>query len=101
MSLSQVFRTIVLAAALAAETRGELPLARLQSILPAGGQAGTTVQVTFEGVDLDDASAVHFSTAGITPERTPTNAPGVFAIKIASDVSPGVCEARVIGRFGI
>lgn len=81
--------------------RAELPLARLTSVFPPGGQVGTTLQVTCEGADLDDASAIHFSAPGISTERNPTNPPGVFTVSIATNVPPGNYEARVVGRFGI
>jgi hypothetical protein len=80
--------------------RAELPTPRLHSIFPSGGQSGTTIQVTVEGTDLDDARSIHFSNPGITSERNPTNA-AAFSVTISSNVPLGTFDARVIGRFGI
>ena len=44
----------------------QLPRARLTSIFPAGGQQGTTLDVTVAGGDLDGANALTFSHSGIT-----------------------------------
>src|SRR5688572_1301697 len=84
--------------ALAVLGRAELPLARLNSIFPMGGQRGTTVELTIEGSDLDDVSRIHFSGGGISSERKSSE---VFSITIASNVPPGLYEARAAGRFGV
>jgi hypothetical protein len=47
---------------------------------PPGGQSGTTLQVTLEGADLDDLRSLQFSNTGISSERNPTNAAGVFSV---------------------
>ena len=86
---------------LSSSVRAELPVARLHSVFPPGGQRGTTLQVTCEGTDLDNASSIHFSADGISSERQATNPPGVFTITIASNAPSGLFEARVVGRFGI
>ena len=46
--------------------RAELPLARLHTISPPGGKAGTSFEVSVSGPDLDDAMQIHFSNSGIT-----------------------------------
>ncbi len=84
--------------------RAELPTARLQSIFPMGGRIGTTLEVTAEGTDLDDATKLQFSVAGISGERKATNwnsASANFTVTISTNVPQGVYEARVLGRFGI
>ena len=43
----------------------QLPRARLTSVFPAGGQQGTTLDVTVAGGDLDGANQLVFSHAGI------------------------------------
>jgi hypothetical protein len=80
--------------------RAELPTPRLHSIFPPGAQSGTTTEVTVEGVDLDDPRSIHFSKAGISSERNPTNV-AAFSVTVSSNVPPGTYEARVIARFGI
>lgn len=75
----------------------DLPSARLDSIFPPGGKAGTEVEVAVAGVELGDAKALHFSHPGIT--ATPKDKR--FVIKIAPDVPPGIYDARVSGLLGI
>jgi hypothetical protein len=88
-----------------------LPNPRLNWLFPAGGQAGTTFQVTVTGDDLDDANKLLFSHSGITAtlkttdpglgQTGPQPAYGAFQVKIAPDVPPGVYELRVLGKFGL
>jgi len=75
----------------------ELPVARLDRIFPPGGKAGTEVEVTLDGAELDEANALHFSHPGIT--ATPKDKK--FIVKIAADVPAGVYDVRVSGLFGI
>ncbi len=44
----------------------QLPKARMNSISPACGQQGTSVDVTITGGDLDGSNALFFSHKGIT-----------------------------------
>lgn len=85
--------------ALVSTVSAQLPTARLLTIFPVGGKIGSTGEVTVAGVDLDDASALTFSHSNITAAVT-TNG-GKFAVSIATNVPPGIYEARVIGRYGI
>jgi hypothetical protein len=75
----------------------EIPSARLDSIFPPGGKAGTEVDAAITGADLDDAKALHFSHPGITAEPKDKR----FIVKIASDVPPGIYDVRVSGLLGI
>lgn len=75
----------------------DLPSARLDSIFPPGGKAGTEVDAAVVGADLDDSKALHFSHPGIT--ATPKDKR--FVIKIASDVPPGIYDVRVSALLGI
>src|SRR2546427_3732589 len=84
----------------------QLPVARLFTVFPAGGKVGSQFEVTLTGADLDEANQLHFSHTGITAKQkvTGTNTvpePNKFPITIASNVAPGIYEARVVGRFGI
>jgi hypothetical protein len=99
---------IVLIAGLAAATTAiaELPVARLNTLFPAGGKTGTTFDVTITGQDLDDAAEIHFSNPAIVakPKLNPdTHRPlrNVFTVQIGNSVANGVYESRFIGRFGI
>lgn len=89
----------------------QLPNTRLDSVFPAGGQVGQTVEVTITGDNLDEAHRLHFSHPGITaqakmsepsefqPEKKPVD--GKFLVTIKPDVPPGVYDMHVIGRYGI
>lgn len=84
----------------------ELPLARLLTIFPPGGKAGNHVEVTLTGADLDEANQLHFSHPDITARHKLRETDGLpeankFLVTIATNVTPGVYEARVVGRFGI
>jgi len=90
---------MLLALLLVLPLRAQLPVARMSSFFPPGGRVGTSLEVIVSGSDLDEASGLHFSRAGIT--ATPKADANKFTVTIASNVPPGVYEARVVGRFGI
>ncbi|MDB5387645.1 MAG: peptidase domain protein [Planctomycetaceae bacterium] len=88
-----------------------LPDARLGWIFPAGGQLGTTFDVTVRGDDLDDATQLQFDDPGITSvvklgepglgQTGPQPVPGAFTVTIKPEVAPGIYQGRVMGRYGI
>src|SRR5437899_7005448 len=45
-----------------------LPNPKLLTLTPCGAKAGTTVEVTFSGTDLEEPQSLLFSHPGITPE---------------------------------
>ncbi len=104
-----VHLTATLAGATFATPRvsAELPLARLLSVFPPGGQQGTQVELTLNGADLDEAARLNFSHPGITAtlktseSPTFTTEPGRFVVTITSNVPTGVYDVRAVGRFGI
>ncbi|MFM7817711.1 MAG: hypothetical protein ACKPGI_12195 [Verrucomicrobiota bacterium] len=77
-----------------------LPVARLNTIFPPGGQRGSDVLVTVAGSDLDDLAGLRFSDPRIRAEVTPTNAQ-VFRVTLPADLAPGVVDLRTFGRFGV
>ncbi len=84
----------------------QLPVARLFTLFPPGGKAGTTLEVAVSGADLDDASQLLFSNPKISAKPKIIGSTGQpeankFTITIAADVSPGIYEARFVGRFGV
>lgn len=86
--------------------QAQLPVARLSTVFPPGGRAGTTVDVTVAGADLDDLSRLLFSHTNIVAQSGPAAReqnpePGRFQVAIGADVPVGVYEARAIGRFGV
>ena len=77
----------------------QLPAARISHLFPAGGKAGTSFEVTVSGSHLDEPSRIHFSHAGLSAAPKPEA--GKFTVTIATNVPPGVYEARFVGRFGL
>jgi len=83
-----------------------LPAPRLLTVMPMGGQAGTTVDVTVTGEHLDDPIVkLVFSAPGITStQKTGADGkalPGQFVVTIAPDAPVGICEARVETEMGV
>ena len=91
--------------AVAALLHAQLPAARLLTLFPPGGAQGSVVEITVNGVDLDEATHLNFSHAGLgSTAKLGANGqpePGKFLVNIAAAVPPGVYEARVVGRYGI
>src|SRR5438477_10915367 len=86
-------------------SQAQLPLTRLFTVFPPGGQDGTTFEVAVTGADLDETNQLHFSHTNITAtqklsEKTGEPDPNRFQVTIGAQVPPGSYEARVLGRFG-
>ena len=94
--LSLAFGVLCTAAAFAQQVT--LPLPRLLTVMPMGGQAGQTVEVTITGENIEDVTALTFSTPKITAKPVAENK---FAVSIAADTPPGVYDARVMSRLGV
>ena len=77
-----------------------LPAPRLLTMMPMGGQAGTTVEVTITGENIEDVSQLVFSTQKITATAVP-GAPDKFIVTLPKDVPPGIHDARVLSRLGV
>jgi hypothetical protein len=88
-----------------------MPAARLQSVFPAGGKQGTTIEVAIGGADLDGADRLYFTHGGISakqamlspsefePQARPAD--GKFSVSIAADMPPGTYEVRAAGKYGL
>src|SRR5688572_12459000 len=85
--------------------RAELPAITLTSVFPPGARAGTTVDVTIAGGDLDDLTDLRFSHPGVfaRPSVDPAGKPqpGRFTVAVAPNVPPGAYDVRAVGRFGV
>jgi len=82
-----------------------LPAPRLLTTLPMGGKAGSTVEVTISGENIEDVTELLFSTPKITAKPV-TEADGKpvenkFLVTIAPDAPVGVHDARVLSRLGV
>src|SRR6266849_671352 len=104
-----------------------LPNPKLLTLTPCGAKAGTTVEVTFSGTDLEEPQTLLFSHPGIKAEPiipppppapkpdpkkpaskpdpkqpTPKPAPiAKFKVTISADVPVGIYDVRLIGQWGI
>ncbi len=90
--------TLLSASALAQQVT--LPLPRLLTVMPMGGQAGTKVEVTITGENTEDVSELLFSTPKITAQAV-AGAENKFTVSIAADAPVGVYDARVMSRLGV
>src|SRR5262249_43695930 len=94
----------------------QFPTARLANVMPPGGKAGSSFEVTVTGPDLDDAKELLFSHPGIKAERlpdtgkpeppkNPPNQPAPvsarFKVTIPPDAPHGVHDVRVVGKWGL
>jgi hypothetical protein len=82
-----------------------LPAPRLLTTMPMGGKAGTQIEITISGENLDDADELTFSDRRITAVRKLNAAwqsePNKYVVTIAADCPIGIHEARVMTRLGI
>ena len=89
-----------------------VPQPKIYALQPAGGRAGTTVDVRISsGTDLDGADRLIFSHPGITAAALKEEATrvypqgrtieGKFRVSIAGDVPAGIYEVRAAGYFGV
>jgi hypothetical protein len=82
-----------------------LPAPRLLTVTPMGGQVGTNIEVSITGENIEEVSALVFSTPQIT--ATPVvgadgkSVQNKFLVTIAADAPVGVHDARVRSRLGI
>ncbi len=90
----------VLLTAAASAQQVTLPLPRLLTMMPMGGQAGQTVEVTITGENIEDVTELSFSTPQITAKPV-AGATNKFTVSIAAGVPVGVYDARVLSRLGV
>jgi hypothetical protein len=101
----------------------QLPSPRLFTITPAGAKAGSTIEMTFTGTDLDEPQALLFTHAGIKaepiipplppapkpdpkskkPAPPPPPRPPVtkFKVSIADNVPLGFRDVRFVNKWGV
>ena len=88
-----------------AQQRVILPTPRLLTLTPMGAQVGTTVEVTLTGEELDDVTALNFSSPKITAKPKPgaNGKPEAnkFLVTVAADAPIGVQDARFVARLGV
>lgn len=82
-----------------------LPAPHLLTMMPMGGEVGTSVEVRITGESIEDVTGLLFSTPKITAKPV-LGADGKavedkFLVTIAPDAPIGVFDARVISRLGV
>jgi hypothetical protein len=120
---------IGLAGAQQPQAGSNLPNPRLFTVMPPGGKAGTTVEVTFTGTDLEDPQGLVFSHPGIKAEpvvppepaadskkpadpKKPDTKPAMkkgqpppvvtkFKVTIPADAPPGIHDVRLVNKWGV
>ena len=101
--LSKSVLSIAVSALLAASAFSQqvtLPLPRLLTMMPMGGQAGTNVEVSITGENIEDVTELQFSTPQIAAKPV-AGAENKFTVSIAADTPVGVYDARVLSRLGV
>ncbi len=82
-----------------------LPMPRLLTVTPMGGQAGTSVEVTITHQHVDAVQELLFSTPTITAKPVMAAdgkpVPDRFLVTIAADAPVGVHDARFRSRLGV
>src|SRR5262249_32664515 len=96
----------------------QLPIPQLNVLSPCGGKAGTTVEITIAGVDLEEPEALQFSHPSIKAEpiqppppppadpkkpAPPAPKPQItkFKVTIAADAPVGNHDARLVSKYGV
>lgn len=82
-----------------------LPLPRLLTTTPMGGQIGTQFDLSITGENLDDNGDLVFSHPGITASPKLDTAgkpvPNQYSVTVAAECPAGLYEARLLTRLGI
>lgn len=114
---------LLVSGAVAQQNLPPLPQPRLQTVFPPGGKAGTTLEVTFVGTDVEEPDGLHFSHPGLRAEpiippdppmppadpKKPAPKPMAkpkpvvtkFKVTIAPDAPIGSHDVRLINKWGV
>ncbi|HEV3122524.1 MAG TPA: pre-peptidase, partial [Isosphaeraceae bacterium] len=76
----------------------QLPLPRLQSLFPAGGQAGQNVDITVAGSDFEGVNALWFDHPGLRAFHLKGL---TFRVAIAPGTPPGLHDVRAVSHLGV
>lgn len=96
--------TALLASSVAAQSVC-IPLPRLLTMTPMGGQVGTSFDVTISGEHLDEVGQLVFTHPGLKAQpKTDASGKSIanqYTISVAPDCPQGIHEARVMSRLGV
>jgi hypothetical protein len=97
-----------LMAATGSQAQVTAPLPTITSVHPLGAQAGTTVEVTMKGSDLDGGKGLLFTPSPLPGFQVETKRdasglplPGQFRVTLPKDAVPGRYDVRFVGTFGV
>lgn len=102
--------SVVVALSLSAIAHAQLPQPQLSTIFPPGAQAGSTVEVTISGTELEECQDLVFSHPGIACAQIPIAATEFkpashhanrYKVTVAADVPPGHYEVSARTRLGL
>jgi hypothetical protein len=89
---------VSLAFTASAFSQATFPTPVLTGIAPLGSKAGTTVELTLRGTDLDAPTAILLNERSI-PVKSPK--PNVVSLALPSDLKPALYDFRFVGRYGV
>ncbi|HBJ84457.1 MAG TPA: hypothetical protein DDZ88_11420 [Verrucomicrobiales bacterium] len=89
---------ILVACAASAFSQATFPTPALTGIAPLGSKAGTTVELTLRGTDLDAPIAMLLNERSI-PVKSPK--PNVVSLALPADLKPALYDLRFVGRYGV
>ncbi len=95
---------LVLAAIhLCALARAELPIVRFDTLTPMGGKLGSTVEISVQGDNFEDAKSLRCDDPGLKAEfvKQVNNNQAIFRLTIAPATLVGTHDLHVVGRYGI
>lgn len=70
----------------------------LNTIYPAGGKAGTSINVTVAGAGLDGLSSLHFADSRITCKKGDGQQ---FVVTIPAEIPTGIYDVRAVAKQGL
>jgi hypothetical protein len=95
--------TLILSLAAVANLTRELvaaPVPVLNTVFPAGGQVGTTVEVTIAGSALAEVSTLRCSLSSVECKKV-DGKPNVFSLAIPQDAPVGQYDLYAVTKFGL
>lgn len=90
---------VLVGVCLATTATAELPTPVLQSVFPAGGQAGTSVTVTVTGSALDGLRDFRTTVPGLTVKKAMEA--NRFTLTIPAGTPAGIYDLRTVGLHGV
>ena len=84
----------------AAVVLGQPPNPTFDTVFPAGGQVGSTFDVTITGGNLDSIESLHMEIPGAGCQILETD-PKQFRLSIPSETPVGAYDIRIVGKNGI